>query len=216
MHSFIHIGDEGPGGKAATCVLPDLLGCEREVVVCLQEITGTSFFFFFCRDWKCAHQRREPGNSLHVTARESSFTANQRKNRNSHWHSLKINGKHCLFVVAFFLRRRETYRNLQSWKSMIKSRSVSLNMAKRAARSGLRVHHLRLAYRLDGFTGVYLILKQRTADGTARVTSTPRFLEQISSYIATYPDDDRYENHDEYQNTFGDDFEDGGDGSYEG
>ncbi|XP_025113094.1 uncharacterized protein LOC112575437 [Pomacea canaliculata] len=120
------------------------------------------------------------------------------------------------YVHQVVRRRRETYRNLQSWKPMIKARSVSLNMAKRAAKSGLRVHHLRLAYRRHGLTGVYLVLQQRTADGTARVTCTPKFLEQISSYIVTYPNEDRFENHDEYQNTFGDDFEDGGDGSYEG
>ncbi|XP_025113123.1 uncharacterized protein LOC112575461 [Pomacea canaliculata] len=120
------------------------------------------------------------------------------------------------YVRQVVTRRRETYKNLQSWKPMIAFGSVSLNMAKRAAKSGLRVHHLRLAYRLSGHAGVSNVLQQPTADGTARVTSTPKFLQTISSYIVTYPNEDSYENHEEYENAFGDDFEDGDDGSYEG
>ena len=56
-------------------------------------------------------------------------------------------------------------------------------MAEKAAKSGLRPEHMKLAFKRGGCDGVCAILSERTSSRKARVTNCQRVLDKIVQHF---------------------------------
>ena len=65
---------------------------------------------------------------------------------------------------------------------MISEKAISVGMASKAATSGLRLQHLKLAFQRDGADGLSHILREKF-NGKPRVTKNRRIIAQICNYF---------------------------------
>ncbi len=75
--------------------------------------------------------------------------------------------------------------NLPSLQSLVKSKVLSLQMAKKMARSGLAYAHLKLAFtrETDGFEGIRALLSEVTSSGKVRVTNKVNIIRRVVDYF---------------------------------
>jgi hypothetical protein len=73
--------------------------------------------------------------------------------------------------------------NLKTLKPIIKKNVISESIGKKIAGSGLRLSHLKFVYKSAGEPGLEIILSQKTAKGTCRVTKTKRVILKLQEYF---------------------------------
>ena len=75
--------------------------------------------------------------------------------------------------------------NLPSLQVLVKSKVLSLQMAKKMARSGLAYAHLKLAVsrETDGFEGIRALLSEVTPSGKVRVTNKVDIIRRVVDYF---------------------------------
>ena len=74
-------------------------------------------------------------------------------------------------------------KNLEGWQPLIIKSVISKGMAEKAAKSGLRPEHLKLAFKRGGSDGVCAILSERTSSRKVRVTNCQRVLDKIVQHF---------------------------------
>ena len=80
----------------------------------------------------------------------------------------------------------QTRRNLQTLQPLINAKAISKGIAEKAARSGLSLAHLVLAFKRGGDEGLSNVLKEKF-NGKARVTKKREIIQQMCTFFREHP-----------------------------
>ena len=85
--------------------------------------------------------------------------------------------------IQFLNQKR---RNLQTLQTLINTKAISKGIAETAARSGLSLAHLVLAFKSGGDEGLSNVLNEKF-NGKARVTKKREIIQQMCTFFREHP-----------------------------
>ena len=75
--------------------------------------------------------------------------------------------------------------NMVTWEPFVLNKTISKGLSERAAASGLKLSHVKLAFQRNGERGIRSLFTEKNSLGKPRVTSSNRVIERIAQAFST-------------------------------